>query len=253
MHRTAALQSSKCASYLYFHLDTQLQRLTWLIPQFREHPLILRPASSIPNSTWRPCWRAPYTLGQCFCGHLLPLSHCGRRSKGQEIKGEQKSAIAGVMRLQSDYEIARGTPVTVFLSCLRSVKWLTIMVDPRTACTWQRYVNQDSMMSGFKAAMRKLSLLGQDTKNLIDCTDVIPVPKPLHTTAHFPAGSSYKDIQRSVWTQISPLRKISLMVCTVLLKLIPDSHGRPWPRHQRSSRVSKCYFPEDLNLTVSSL
>lgn len=76
------------------------------------------------------------------------------------------------------------------------------MVDPRTACTWQRYVDQDSMRSAFQAAMRKLSLLGQDTKNLIDCTEVIPVPKPLHTTAHFPAGSSYEDIQRSVWTQI---------------------------------------------------
>jgi hypothetical protein len=76
------------------------------------------------------------------------------------------------------------------------------MVDSRTACTWQRYVDQDSMKSAFQAAMRKLSLLGQDTKNLIDCTEVIPVPKPLHTTAHFPAGSSYEDIQRSVWTQI---------------------------------------------------
>ncbi|KAH9978777.1 manganese peroxidase [Lactifluus volemus] len=95
---------------------------------------------------------------------------------GSGDKCEQMSAIAGVMRLQSDHEIAR---------------------DSRTACTWQRYVDQDSMKSAFQAAMRKLSLLGQDTKNLIDCTEVIPVPKPLHTTAHFPAGSSYEDIQRS--------------------------------------------------------
>jgi hypothetical protein len=58
------------------------------------------------------------------------------------------------------------------------------------------------MESSFKTAMAKLAVLGQKSYDLIDCSDVIPVPKPVVGTAHLPAGSSLKDIESSVWPQI---------------------------------------------------
>jgi len=57
------------------------------------------------------------------------------------------------------------------------------------------------MTNSFVAAMAKLSVLGQDPKTLIDCSDVIPVPKPFTGTAHLPAGSKLQDIQASVGTK----------------------------------------------------
>ncbi|KAI9461299.1 manganese peroxidase 1 [Lactarius psammicola] len=91
--------------------------------------------------------------------------------------GEVESPLRGEMRLQSDFAIAR---------------------DPRTACLWQSNVNQQSHMnSAFSAAMAKLSVLGQNTRNLVDCSDVIPVPKPFTGSAHLPAGSTLQDIEAS--------------------------------------------------------
>ena len=67
-------------------------------------------------------------------------------------------ADPGEMRLQSDFLIAR---------------------DPRTACTWQGFVNEQAKMSGaFQAAMAKLAVIGQDPNNLIDCSAVVPIPLP---------------------------------------------------------------------------
>ena len=64
----------------------------------------------------------------------------------------------GEMRLQSDFALAR---------------------DPRTACFWQGFVNQQEFMAqSFKSAFAKLATLGQNRNNLIDCSDVVPVPKP---------------------------------------------------------------------------
>ncbi|KAF8894150.1 heme peroxidase [Infundibulicybe gibba] len=93
--------------------------------------------------------------------------------------GEAKSPIAGEMRIQSDEALAR---------------------DPRTACQWQSFVNnQAKMQSEFKAAMRKLAVIGQNTKKLIDCSEVIPVPKALAANAgpHFPPGLSKKNVQQA--------------------------------------------------------
>ncbi|KAH9083667.1 heme peroxidase [Lactarius deliciosus] len=92
--------------------------------------------------------------------------------------GEVESPLRGEMRLQSDFAIAR---------------------DPRTACLWQANVNQEGhMTSAFAAAMAKLSVLGQNPRNLVDCSDVIPVPKPFTGSAHLPAGSTLQDIEASV-------------------------------------------------------
>ncbi|PPQ78566.1 hypothetical protein CVT25_011776 [Psilocybe cyanescens] len=89
--------------------------------------------------------------------------------------GEVLSPLAGEMRLQSDFVISQ---------------------DSRTACFWQEMINnQQFMMSQFKAAMAKLQVLGQDTRKLIDCSDVVPVPKPFTQAIKFPASFSKKDVQ----------------------------------------------------------
>ncbi|KAH8992833.1 manganese peroxidase 1 precursor [Lactarius hatsudake] len=91
--------------------------------------------------------------------------------------GEVESPLRGEMRLQSDFAIAR---------------------DPRTACLWQANVDQEGhMTSAFAAAMAKLSVLGQNPRNLVDCSDVIPIPKPFTGSAHLPAGSTLQDIEAS--------------------------------------------------------
>jgi hypothetical protein len=95
--------------------------------------------------------------------------------------GEVASPIpqSGEMRLQSDFALAR---------------------DPRTACEWQSMVgesynyndahiqgvnsalrsldNQRLMMSNFRSAMAKLAVTGQNVRELIDCSEVIPEPVP---------------------------------------------------------------------------
>ena len=38
--------------------------------------------------------------------------------------------------------------------------------------------NQELMMENFRTAMMKLSVVGQDTTKLVDCSELIPDPKP---------------------------------------------------------------------------
>ncbi|KAI0633657.1 peroxidase [Trametes polyzona] len=92
-------------------------------------------------------------------------------------QGEVLSPLAGEMRLQSDSELAR---------------------DSRTACEWQSMVNnQAKMMATFKAAMLKLSVIGQDVRRMVDCSEVIPIPPPPQSTAHFPAGLTNADVEQA--------------------------------------------------------
>ena len=95
------------------------------------------------------------------------------------------------MRLQSDFLLARGK------FGVRSCGLLYLSdgcrIDRRTACLWQdmigectilstpflypsiSYVNLDNQTHAtkvFKAAMAKLQVLGQNTKELIDCSEV---------------------------------------------------------------------------------
>ncbi|KDR65849.1 hypothetical protein GALMADRAFT_162345 [Galerina marginata CBS 339.88] len=98
-------------------------------------------------------------------GNLFP-------GNGSQV-GEVLSPLHGEMRLQSDFAISQ---------------------DRRTACFWQQMINnQNFMMSQFKAAMAKLQVLGQ--RNLIDCSDVVPIPKPFTSAIKFPASFSKKDVQ----------------------------------------------------------
>ncbi|KAI0791884.1 manganese peroxidase 1 [Abortiporus biennis] len=90
--------------------------------------------------------------------------------------GEVLSPLHGEFRLQSDFEIAR---------------------DARTACEWQSFLtNHDLMVAKFTAAMAKLAILGHSARELVDCSEVIPVPKPAAVkVASFPAGKSRANVQ----------------------------------------------------------
>ncbi|EMD37370.1 fungal class II heme-containing peroxidase [Gelatoporia subvermispora B] len=91
----------------------------------------------------------------------------------------------GEMRLQSDFALAR---------------------DSRTACFWQGFVNeQEFMAQSFKAAMSKLAVLGHSRSDLIDCSDVIPTPKPaVNKPATFPASTGPKDLELSCFAERFP-------------------------------------------------
>ena len=56
--------------------------------------------------------------------------------------------------------------------------------DSRTACEWQSFVgNQAKLQSAFKAAMSRLTVLGNDVSQMVDCSDV--VRNPHHTRGSF--------------------------------------------------------------------
>ncbi|KAJ7172802.1 putative versatile peroxidase [Mycena crocata] len=104
-------------------------------------------------------------------GTLFPGSGAGGNP------GEVESPIEGVIRLNTDQTLAR---------------------DSRTACAWQALANnQAKMQRDFSAAMAKMAIIGQDTSKMVDCSDVIPVPKPLVGKPHLPAGLTMSDIEQA--------------------------------------------------------
>jgi len=92
--------------------------------------------------------------------------------------GEVATATADqrTMRLESDFAFAQ---------------------DSRTACQWQLFVNNQPLMAAsFRTSMNKMAVLGQNTKNLVDCSDVLPTPVPaLKAPATFPPGLSKANLQ----------------------------------------------------------
>ena len=83
----------------------------------------------------------------------------------EDESGEVESPLAGELRIESDYLLAR---------------------DSRTACTWQSYVDdQDGMASAFAAAMLKLSLVAQDESDMTDCSEVIPCESRIQTSSTY--------------------------------------------------------------------
>jgi manganese peroxidase len=95
-------------------------------------------------------------------------------------EGEVQSPALGEIRLQSDAELAR---------------------DSRTACEWQSFVdNQAKLKSAFAAVMKKMSLLGQDINDLVDCSEVIPVPAdlPANAGAHLLPSLTMDDVEQAV-------------------------------------------------------
>ncbi|PBK64670.1 manganese peroxidase 1 [Armillaria solidipes] len=100
-------------------------------------------------------------------------------------QGEVLSPLAGEMRLQSDHTLAR---------------------DSRTDCLWQSFANdQAKMQTEFKSAMLKLSTLGQDLTQMVDCSEVIPEPLAASVHgAHLPAGLNMNDIEQACATAAFP-------------------------------------------------
>ncbi|KAJ7917131.1 manganese peroxidase 1 [Mycena leptocephala] len=91
--------------------------------------------------------------------------------------GEVESPLRGEMRLNSDASLAR---------------------DSRTACAWQALaVGQANLQAKFRAAMSKMAIIGHNRANMVDCSDVIPVPKPVVGTPHLPAGKTMADIEQA--------------------------------------------------------
>ncbi|KAF9453904.1 class II peroxidase [Macrolepiota fuliginosa MF-IS2] len=100
-------------------------------------------------------------------------------------QGEAAAPIAGEIRISSDEDLAR---------------------DPRTACEWQTFAtDQNKMANAFADAMLKLSLLGQDKKKMIDCSEVIPQAKTLAPKPFFPANLTIKDLQQTCKTPFPKL------------------------------------------------
>ncbi|KAJ7489126.1 putative versatile peroxidase [Mycena latifolia] len=98
--------------------------------------------------------------------------------------GEVESPLAGELRLNSDASLAR---------------------DARTACAWQSFAaNQAKMQKEFAAAMAKMAIIGQDKTKMVDCSDVIPIPKPVVGKPHLPAGKSMADIEQACSTSAFP-------------------------------------------------
>jgi len=92
----------------------------------------------------------------------------------------------GEMRLQSDFVMAR---------------------DPRTACTWQSFINeQEKMQAAFVEAVDKMSRIGlKNANSLVDCSVVVPQPvAPVTKPATFPATKSFKDVQQACFASPFP-------------------------------------------------
>ena len=53
-------------------------------------------------------------------------------------------------------------------------------------------------MNSFKAAMSKLTILGHDSNDLINCAEAVPLPKPpVSENVSFPATTGPQDIQQA--------------------------------------------------------
>ncbi|KIM42047.1 class II peroxidase [Hebeloma cylindrosporum] len=101
--------------------------------------------------------------------------------------GEVLSPLAGEMRLQSDFRLSQ---------------------DPRTACFWQAFINQQSLMTfAFKLVMAKMQLLGQDVSKLTDCSDVVPKSTAFSGPIKYPASFSQADVQQAC--QILPFPSLA--------------------------------------------
>ncbi|KAF8999652.1 NPOD, class II peroxidase [Cyathus striatus] len=137
-----------------------------------------KPVAGAPLDSTPALFDTQFFIETLLQGTLFP-------GNGSNI-GEVMSPMRGEVRLQSDLNLAH---------------------DARTACPWQAMAgNQVLMQTGFKSAFAKLSMLGQNEAELIDCSSIIPVPAALPPTIrpHFPAGFSNEDVQQACATQAFP-------------------------------------------------
>ncbi|KAI9062857.1 class II peroxidase [Trametes sanguinea] len=125
--------------------------------------------SGLPFDSTPELWDTQFFVETQLRGTLFP------GSGGNQ--GEVESALPGEIRLQSDHTIAR---------------------DSRTACEWQSFVgNQTKAQQMFQFVFHDLSILGQDINQLVDCTEVVPIPAPPVGSVHFPAGITHADVEQA--------------------------------------------------------
>ena len=53
------------------------------------------------------------------------------------------------------------------------------------------------MAASFKAAFRKMTVLGFSERELVDCSEVVPTPPQAKSIAHFPAGLTNADVEQA--------------------------------------------------------
>lgn len=59
--------------------------------------------------------------------------------------------------------------------------------------------NQDKVKSAFAAAFAKMTTLGNDVSQMVDCSEVLPIPPDtVIPPAHLPAGKTMNDIEQAV-------------------------------------------------------
>lgn len=97
------------------------------------------------------------------------------------LQGEVESPLHGEIRLQSDHVIAR---------------------DSRSACEWQSFgTDHDKLTNRFQFVVETLAMVGQDPTNMVDCSEVIPIPKdltPEQLAPKLPAGKTMNDVEQAV-------------------------------------------------------
>lgn len=110
------------------------------------------------------------------------------------LQGEVESPLKGEIRLQSDHVIAR---------------------DSRSACEWQSFgTDHDKLTNRFQFVVETLAMVGQDPTNMIDCSEVIPIPKdltPEQLAPKLPAGKTMNDVEQAV--RRSQLTLITFLTC----------------------------------------
>jgi Fungal peroxidase extension region len=148
---------------------------------FQAHPSILHRVCSTRSSLLKYNSAARSFLVQLGIKARLSLHSKGRCVSSQTL------SLLGVSDLRCIDE-----QVLIYL-------W---KIDPRTACTWQSFVNnQDGMANAFRDAMAKLAVLGQDISHMVDCSEVIPESKPLPAAnchSVYPAGITNADVEQAV-------------------------------------------------------
>ncbi|KAL5521085.1 hypothetical protein ACEPAG_9007 [Sanghuangporus baumii] len=111
------------------------------------------------------------------------------------IETRLHNALPGAGRLPSDTELAR---------------------DDRTSCLWQSFItDQDAMRTAFGIAMTKMSLLGQNQSQLVDCTELIPIPAPHVPDPFFPGTLTITDVDAACTQTPFPVLTQNPAVTTV--------------------------------------
>lgn len=83
--------------------------------------------------------------------------------------------------------------------------------------------NQAKLQNRFQAAFTKMTVLGHNVNDLIDCSEVIPEPPSFTGKATFPAGFTIADVEQAV-------RPSSICIFHLLTTVLPVRRNSfPYP------------------------